>query len=167
MPDQKQSILLGALVTGLLSTSYLGFINLLCCAGVIIGSLVAVWHYTSTHNLTIPAGKGAVMGLITAIVGALFGFILTYVLMMIGIRHDLVITEWMLDAFGESMQPEQIDQMEEQINQPVSLGTHLLTINTVIGIIVSAIFGAVGGAIGAAIFKKGGEAPAESTPGMM
>ena len=44
MPDTKQSILMGALVTGILSTSYLSLINLLCCLGVIAGALVAVWH---------------------------------------------------------------------------------------------------------------------------
>ena len=58
MPDKQQSIILGGIVAGILSTSYLGFLNLLCCMGIIIGALVAVWHYTDTHELTIPSGTG-------------------------------------------------------------------------------------------------------------
>jgi hypothetical protein len=167
MPDQKQSILLGALVTALLSTSYLGFINCLCCAGVIIGGLVTVWHYTGTYQITIPAGKGAVMGLLAAILGAVIATILNYFLAEMGLGANEAIMNFFIENFGENMPPEQLEQMREQMEQNQSLGAYLL--NGLVGVLVSAIFGAIGGAIGAAIFQKGedgsasGEMPAGGT----
>jgi len=162
MPDQKQSILLGALVTALLSTSYLGFINCLCCAGVIIGAMVTVWHYTGTYQLTIPAGKGAVMGLLAATIGAVIATFLNYFLMEMGLGSNEAILNFFIENFGENMPPEQLEQMREQMEQGQTLGAYLL--NGVIGIVVSAIFGAIGGAIGASIFQKGDDSAAGEMP---
>ena len=93
MPDKKQSLILGAVVAALLSTSYLSFINCLCCAGMIIAGALTVWHYTSTNDLTIPAGQGAVMGLTAAAVGAFAAIFMNFVLIKMGIRADRAITE--------------------------------------------------------------------------
>jgi hypothetical protein len=155
MPSKQQSILLGGLVVGLLSTSYLGLINMLCCAGVIIGAVVAVWHYTDLNQLTITAGQGAVLGLSAAIVGWLISLVLNFVLIKAGIRSDLVISQFILDRFGDSMPPESYDQMVDQMNADITLGGYLL--NAIWGVLFSVVFGAVGGAIGAVIFKKGGD----------
>lgn len=159
MPDSKQSILLGALVTGLLSTSYLSYINILCCLGVIAGALVAVWHYTDTNELTIPTGKGAGLGTMAALGGTLIALVLNLVLIQVGIRHDLAIVEFMVNSFGDSMPPEQIEEMERQLEAPFEVGPYLL--NGVFGLAISAAFGAIGGSIGAKLFKKGGEEPTE------
>ncbi|QXD16369.1 DUF4199 family protein [Rhodocaloribacter litoris] len=159
MPSKNQSILLGGLVVGLLSTSYLGLINMLCCAGVLIGAVVAVWHYTSTYELTIPAGEGATIGALAALIGGLISLVLNFVLMKIGIRHDLVISQFMLERFGEGMPPEQYEQIREQMSQPVTLGSYLKQAWYGAVLIVTAIFGAIGGVLGAVLFKKGGEAP--------
>lgn len=157
MSAKQQSILLGGAVVALLSTSYLSFINFLCCLGVIAGALVAVWHYASTNQLTIKPGEGAVMGLLAGVVGGAIALVLNYILIQIGIRHDLAITDWMLDAFRDSMPPDQYREMMDQRNAPVTIGSYLGS--GMIGLLVSGIFGAIGGAIGAAIFKKGSESP--------
>jgi hypothetical protein len=159
MPDSKQSILLGALVAGLLSTSYLSYINILCCLGVIAGALAAVWHYTDTNELTIPTGKGAGLGTMAALGGTLIALVLNLVLIQVGIRHDLAIVEFMVNSFGDSMPPEQIEEMERQLEAPFEVGPYLL--NGVFGLAISAAFGAIGGSIGAKLFKKGGEEPTE------
>ncbi|GIV58505.1 MAG: hypothetical protein KatS3mg042_1418 [Rhodothermaceae bacterium] len=162
MPDKQQSILLGGLLVGLLSTSYLGLINMICCLGVLIGSVVAVWHYTSTYELTIPAGEGATIGALAAVLGGVISLVLNFVLMKLGIRHDLVISQFMLERFAESMPPEQLDQIREQMSQPVTLGTYLKQAWYGAGLIITAIFGAIGGALGAVMFKKGGALPEEA-----
>ena len=159
MSAKQQSILLGGLVVAVLSTSYLGFINCLCCAGIIIGAMASVWHYTSTNELTIPTGEGAVMGLSAALVGFFIAFIINYILITIGIRHDLAITQAILNNFGDQMPPEQVEAMEDQMDAAITIGSY--AINGLIGIVFSLIFGAIGGAIGAAVFKKG----KEETPG--
>ncbi|HMB91349.1 MAG TPA: hypothetical protein VKP65_10915 [Rhodothermales bacterium] len=153
MSPKGQSIFIGGIVVALLSTSYLGLINLFCCAGVIIGSMAAVWHYTSENELTVPAGEGAVMGLSAAALGVVIATIINFILIKMGIRHDLAMSGFIMEQFGGSMPPEQVEAMEEQMNQPVTVGAYL--VNGLVGIVVSVIFGAIGGAIGAAIFKKG------------
>jgi hypothetical protein len=159
MPDTKQSIILGALVTGILSTSYLGLINVLCCIGVIAGALVAVWHYTDMNELTIPTGKGAGMGAVAAVGGSAIAMILNLALIQFGIRHDLAVVEFMLNRFGDSLPPEQIEAMEAQLEAPFQLGAYFL--NALLGFVISAAFGAIGGAIGAKVFKKGGDEPTD------
>ncbi len=159
MPDKKQSILLGGLISGLLSTSYLGFINFLCCLGVIAGALAAVWHYTSTNELTIKTGEGAGMGALAGLVGYFVGNILTMLLMSMGVRHDLAANQFVLDRFGENMPPEQYDMMVAQIEKPFTLvgwvSENMLTL--VISALVVVAMGAIGGALGAKMFKKGGD----------
>lgn len=159
MPDSKQSILLGALVVGLLSTSYLSLVNLLCCLGVIAGALAAVWHYTDTNELTIATGKGAGLGAMAGLGGALIALVLNLVLILVGIRHDLAVTEFLINSFGGGMPPEQLEQLEAQLEAPFEIGPYLL--NGMVGFAVSAAFGAIGGAIGAKVFKKGGDEPTE------
>ncbi len=158
MPDQKQSILLGALVTGVLSTSYLGFINLLCCAGIIAGAMVAVWHYTETNRLTLASGQGAVMGLLTALGGVVISFAFNYLLSLIGLDAEEAVQRWILDFYEGTLPPEQIDQIREQMEAGQSWGQRIF--GGAVALVVASIFGAIGGAIGAAVFKKGGEEPA-------
>jgi Protein of unknown function (DUF4199) len=159
MPDKKQSILLGGLVAGLLSTSYLGMINFLCCAGVIIGAVVAVWHYTDTNEITLKVGQGAVLGLLAALVGWAVSFILNYILIKSGIRSDLMISQMILDRFGDSMPPDAYDQMMDAMNAELTFGKYVLS--AIWGVVASLIFGSIGGMIGAVIFKKGGDEPTE------
>lgn len=154
MQEKKQSIILGSAVVTVLSTSYLGFVNCLCCAGVIAGAMVAVWHYTSNNGITISAGEGAVMGLTVAIIGGLVSAVLDYVLIKMGIRADQAILQAVLDMMGDSMPPESYDQMVEQMEQEVTFGAFAL--QAILGVVIFSIFGAIGGAIGASIFKKGG-----------
>lgn len=157
MPEKKQSIILGAALVAVLSTSYLGLINCLCCAGVVIGALVAVWHYSSTNSITLTGGQGAVLGLTVALIGAAISAVLDYALMQAGIRVDQTIMQFILDRFGDQMPPESYDQLVEQMEETVTAGKFAL--QALFGVALSAGFGAIGGAIGASVFKKGGDDP--------
>lgn len=159
MPDTKQSIILGALVTGVLSTSYLGLINFLCCMGVLVGALVAVWHYTETNELTIPTGKGASMGAMAALGGLLMATVLNLILISVGINHELVLQEYMLNNFYDSLPPEQIEAIEAEMEAGKTLVQHFLGL--LIGGATFSVFGAIGGSIGAKVFKKGGDEPTD------
>lgn len=159
MPDKQQSVLLGSVVVALLSTSYIGYINFICCIGVVIGAMVAVWHYTDAHRLTIPAGRGAVLGLQAGLIGAVIALVLNYVLIRMGIRHDHAMVDLILNTLGDSLPPEQLDEMIEQRDAPVRLTPYLMQGS--LGVLLSGGFGALGGAIGAALFKKGTTEPPE------
>ena len=153
MSPKGQSILLGAGVVAVLSTSYLGFVNCLCCAGVIGGAMVAVWHYTTNNNLTIPAGEGAVIGLLAAVVGGIIAVILNLMLTGIGLGADEAIREFALEYLRDAVPPDQLDELEEQMEAGQTAGAIL--INGVCSVVIFAIFGAIGGVIGASVFKKG------------
>ncbi len=160
MQNKTQSILIGGIVAGILSTSYLGFINMLCCAGVIIGAVVGVWHYGKTYGVAVSTKEGAIIGILVAIVAVVISAILNYVLALAGIRADQMITQIMIDSFGANMPPEQLDEMERQMNAPVTLAT-FFGLNFLYGLIGSSIFGAIGGLIGSAITRK--NAPPSAT----
>lgn len=159
MPSRTQSILLGGLVVGILSTSVLGFINILCCAGVIIGAMVGVWHYTEEHQLTIESGQGAIIGALAGVVGAILAGVFNQILMALGLDFfSQGMREMMMQQFGGEMSPEQMEMMQQnQGGSPL-----FMLIGVAFNMVLFSIFGAVGGAIGASVFQKGGDQAAAS-----
>lgn len=153
MPSKTQSILIGALTVGILSTSYIGLINFACCLGVILGALVAVWHYTSTNSLTLTAGSGAGLGALAGVGGALIAAVLNYLLALAGLDATAVMNDWIIGQFGDQMQPEQIADMREQQANAKTIGG--IFQGLLFSVPLFALFGAIGGAIGSRIFKKG------------
>jgi hypothetical protein len=143
MQSKQQSILIGALVTGVLSTSVLGLINALCCAGVILGGMASVWHYTSTYDAAVDTGDGALMGALAGAGGAILAAILNYILLTLGLNFSQEIVMGMLQSLD-------VDTSQIPMEQSQDLGT--IAFNAVSSAILYAIFGAVGGAIGASVF---------------
>jgi hypothetical protein len=168
MPSRTQSIFIGGLVVGLLSTSVLGLINLACCAGVIIGAMVGVWHYTEEYQLTIPSGQGALIGALAGILGAIIAGILNQILVAAGLDFAAGFRETLMQMSNMEMTPEQMEAMEQQAQQG---NWFLMLAGTLFSMVLYAIFGAIGGAIGASVFQKGDDAseassaPAQPTNG--
>ena len=161
MPSKTQSILVGGLVVGLLNTSVLQVTAVLCCAGVIIGAMTGVWHYTTTYDLTISAGQGVLIGVGAAALGAVIAGILNYVLALAGLD---VLTQLMMDFVeNANLPPDQVEMIREQTTTSQGLSAVLLGIAT--NAVVFVIFGAIGGAIGASVFKRGGDTPGGGGPG--
>lgn len=156
MPSKTQSIILGGAIVGVLSP-LIGLVPVvggcISCFGYAIAGVVAVWHYTSTHELTIAGGSGAGMGALAGIVTALVGGLVSYVLIALDIAPGM---EQVMEGLAESgaMDDDQLDEIAEFIFSPVA---YLAFMG--VGAIFGAILGAVGGAIGASVFKKGGEFP--------
>lgn len=162
MPKKTPSILLGAvayavaaLITGFVtinggqSAQYLTMV--LCCVSALLGPAVAVWHYTTTHNVTVPAGTGAGLGAAAVVVGGLISYGITLLLQTIGIypSNDELMERQRDQLLAQGLEPEQIDgamQMAEMFSGPLGI---------VLNIIVAAVIGAIGGAIAASIFKRG------------
>ncbi|NBB75233.1 MAG: DUF4199 family protein [Bacteroidetes bacterium] len=160
MPNRTQSVLIGGLVVGLLSTSVLGLINLFCCAGVIIGAVVGVWHYTDDHQITIPSGQGALIGALCGVVGAVIAGVLNQILIVIGLDFAQAMQESMMQNFG--MSADQLEQMR-QMQRGQQGGLLWIIGGTLFNMVLFAVFGAIGGAIGASVFQKG-EGPPTGPP---
>lgn len=152
MPNRTQSVLIGGLVVGILSTSVLGLINILCCAGVIIGAVVGVWHYTEEHQLTIPSGQGALIGALCGVVGAIIAGVLNQILVAIGLDVTAALQESMMQNLG--MSADQLEQVR-QMQQGQQGGVLWIILGLLFNMVLFAVFGAIGGAIGASAFQKG------------
>lgn len=164
MPSRTQSILIGGLVTGILSTSVLGMINILCCAGVIIGAMAGVWHYTEENSLTIPSSQGALIGALCGVLGAVIAGVLNQILIAIGLDFGTAMQGQFMRNLG--MSAEQLEQMQ-QMQEAQQQGNWLWTIGgTLISMVLFAVFGALGGAIGASVFQKGDEQPGSPEGGV-
>ncbi len=152
MPEKGQSILLGGAAVGIAAA----IVNLIptvggciSCLLYIAAGIVAVWHYTDRHQLTITGGQGAGIGALAGIVAGVAAGVLGYVFQLIGIAPD-----WrtaMEQGFDQSgMDPAQMEQMLEWMSSPLFMIGIIL-----VSLIVAAILGAIGGAIGSSLFKRG------------
>lgn len=149
MASKQQSILIGGLVAGVLLTSYLAVINVLCCLGVVLGGVTAVWHFTATHREPVETGDGAVMGSLAGIAGLLVSTAMDYVLRPL----DMDIQSAMMGAMEALYTPEMMEQVRQQMDAAqAQQGIGAIVFNLLIGAVVTAVFGAIGGAIGAGFF---------------
>jgi len=152
MTPRQQSILIGAIVTGILSTSYLAFINVICCLGVIAGGAVATQQYTSRTGAAVESGDGAVLGALAGAGGAILSAFLDRALRPLGLDAQSI-QQSVMQNLSQDMQGQQMPPMMEQFQGDGSGGgAMILLLGVVFNAVVFAIFGAVGGAIGAAIF---------------
>lgn len=155
MTPRQQSILIGAVVTGILSTSYLGLINTLCCLGVIVGGLVTSQQYVARTGGPIQAGDGAVLGASAGAGGAIMGAIFDVALRPLNLDSQSIqqgLQEQLMENMGgQGMSPEMMEQMQGEGPGVLSvMGLTFLALN----IVVFAIFGALGGALGTALFGE-------------
>ena len=154
MTSRQQSVLVGAVATGILSTSYLGFINTLCCLGVIIGGVVTAQQYASRTGGPVESGDGAVLGALAGAGGAVLATLFDVVLRPFNLDSQSIqqgLQEQLMQGMngGQSVSPEVMQQMQGEGPGLLSvMGLAFLLLN----VIVFAIFGAIGGAVGAAIF---------------
>lgn len=166
MPSRTQSILIAGVAVGIIgivlaflaegaATSPMGGIVVClfsCLLGIGVG-LIATWHYTNTHNLTIPGGTGAAMGALAGLVSAAIGALKSVFDLVTG-RTAAMQQEVFRNLEAQGMNPEQMGPWIDFQFTPAGVAATIL-----IGVVLSAILGAVGGAIGAALFKRGGETP--------
>jgi hypothetical protein len=160
MPSKTQSILIGVAVSVVLGLAF-AFVaanagtigqtlaGCFACLVALAAPMAAVWHYTSTYNLTIPAGPGAGIGAAVGAIGAVVGGLLQRLFISIGVLPDPV--EQAREIYeAQGMSAEQIEQamgMVEAFSNPV--------MGIVFALVIGAVVGAVGGALGAVLFKKG------------
>ena len=162
MPSKTPSIGLGAAVYAIFSL-IIGFVainggtagqylvSVLCCLAALAGPFAAVWHYTSTNRLTIPAGTGAGLGAAAVVLGGIASYLITLVLQAINLypSSEEMIEMQRNQMIAQGLEPEAVEQamqMAEMFQGPLG---------AVVNLVIAAVIGAVGGAIAAAIFKKG------------
>jgi len=151
MTSRQHSIFVGALVIGILSTSYFSFINTICCLGVIIGGVVTAQQYAEAVP-TVQTADGAYLGALAGAGGAIIGGLLDRALRPIGLDSQSI-SQGFMEGMMQNMQGQQgfSPEMMEQF-QGDGGGIVIFLVGLLFNVILFAIFGAIGGAIGAALF---------------
>jgi hypothetical protein len=161
MTHRQQSILIGAVVTGVLSASYLSFINTVCCLGVIIGGMVAVQQYTSRTGRALQSGDGAVIGALAGVGGAVLGSVFDAALRPLNL-DSTSISQGMMEQWMQSMEGQQ--GMSPEMMQQFQGGEGSIMMFVVglgFSVVLYGIFGAIGGALGTAFFGEESDRPVE------
>ena len=165
MTGKFQSILLGAMIVGLLATilsliqfgvqsQILG--SVACCLIPTLGAIVATWHFASTNALTIPAGQGAMMGLSVALLGWVISTILSMLVALTGLMPSPFDVDAIVELAKESMVNQGNSQAE--IDTAVGFMRQYYLVLVAVTVVVYGLIGAVAGAIGANVFKHGAAA---------
>jgi hypothetical protein len=149
MSSKQQAIFVGAIVTGVLSTSYLAVINVLCCLGVILGGAIAVQQYTAIERTSVEAGDGALLGALAGAGGVIISTLLDQALKPFQLDSQSIMQD-ALQTYMENMQG--TDAMPQQALQGGDPGIGMMLVSLVFGLVLYGVFGAIGGAIGASIF---------------
>lgn len=158
MNPRQQSVLVGAILIGVLNTSYLSLINYLCCLGVIIGGIVTVQQFTKRAATGegvpgIGAGDGAALGALAGVGGAILGALFNLLLRPLELDSSSITEDWIQDMMSnmqgqEGMSPEMMQQFQD------GGGAMAIIFGLVVSAVIFAIFGAIGGAIGSAMFGE-------------
>ncbi len=153
MSDRMTSALIGGLAGGLLATVLTVFQNPvlsgLACLCYIVCGVVAVWHYTGEHAVTLRSGQGVGLGALAGVAGGVVASLLGFFFRAVGVLPDA------MEELENSGAMEQMEGTPMLGFVEFMAGPTGMMVVTVLAIGFGTILGLVGGAIGAAVFKKG------------
>ena len=154
-PDKKIPASYGGIIMGLISAiPFLGVVNCLCCAGILLGGFLAVVFYKNNFTPDTPpftAGDCMAVGALAGIVGAVVDTLLSIVFVAL---FGNVAQEFILGILRDmSLQiPEELmNAIEEALTQG-TMGFAII-MSFFSALVLDSLFGLLGGLIGYAIFK--------------
>lgn len=154
-PDKFIPALYGGIIIGIISSvPFLNFINCLCCAGVILGGILAVYFYKQNFTPDTPpftSGECLQVGLYAGIMGAIIGTILSSIFHLL---FGNVIGEFILEYLRTTelgIPEEVIESVEKTLSQQLTF-LSIIT-DLILSIILYSLFGILGGIIGYNLFK--------------
>jgi hypothetical protein len=144
--NKLKPALLGGLIVGILSA--IPFLNYCCCIWAIGGGLLAGFLYIKSSLVPVKVGEGAVVGVLTGIVGAILYFCIS---VPIGYFFSSAQVEETLTRAGVQLPP------------GVS-GLLLFVLAGLIGGLILLVLAIIGGLIAVPIFEKRKDAPPPPPP---
>ncbi len=148
-PDKLRPALIGGALIGIISAiPVISWINCFCCAGVIIGAILAVHLYNKNlGGLELTSSEGVVIGLMAGASGALISTILTSMITG-GVKRQI---DQILEYSTEI--PPEIQDVLIHI-QEMGGNLFFIIVGLVFSLIIFSIFGIIGGLIGVSILRK-------------
>lgn len=161
MPDNFRSILFGsALIAVIGLVPYMSLINAFCCMGLLLAGAITVYHYTTTHHLTLTSGEGFRLGVYTGVLGGLTTLVISYSLQLFlgyipGSELLAILKKLQLSMVQND--PEMTREIESAYRevQDSELSVVQMVFGTLVTMTVDPVFTGIGGAIAANLFKRG------------
>lgn len=159
-PSKFTPVIISSVIIVVISLfPFLNFINLLCCAGVIIGGAAGTAYYNKqlkNAGAQIKYKDGAAIGVLSGIISALIVVIGTTLMTMLVSQNPIPQIYEMLDMQGLDIPPE-IDKFLQQISDEYSkqgFSITLTIVTLIVDLIAYPVFSAIGGMLAVAIFSK-------------
>jgi hypothetical protein len=153
-PSKLMPALYGGAIAGVISgIPFLSLINCLCCAGVMLGGVLAVFFYKKELPEGMPgltSGDGVALGALAGVFSAIVTLVLTALfLFTIGNVAGEMVYNMVEGMFGDQMPPEALEGMRRDMETG-----GLSAMSVILTLIIHPVFGLLGGLIGAAIWKS-------------
>lgn len=153
-----------AIIAGLIAGLLIAVPYTSCCLWAILGGLLAGYLYVKKSPTIVQTGEGAVVGLITGLIGGIVQlFVGLPLVIMIGIP-------WMgaIISLLERIDPRQADRMQRTMeamqNRPFFEQLITRLPGAMLGFVLTIVFTTIGGLIAVAIFEKRARTPATPPP---
>lgn len=137
----------------------LNLINLLCCAGIILGGASGTFYYArqlEKNGMMIKNKDGIMIGLLAGIISAILYVIFSTLFIMLSKQNPVEMIYKMSDQYGFRWPPESERILKQVFEEYRTKGFSVIMISVelVSRIISHCIFGPVGGLLVASIFNK-------------
>ncbi len=164
-PDKlRVSLICGAVIGAVWAIPGLSLINCCCCAGVILGGVLAVYLYRQdfTEDMQpMESSDAVILGIMTGGVAAvatmIFGLLITALFGDVAGEMARALLGSLIDRMEESgsMPPEALDQLKEEFERSVTQSKTFVGIMTdlFLNLIINPLFAMLGALIGFSMFK--------------
>ncbi len=159
-PSKFAPVLISSVIMIVLSLfPVLNLINLICCAGIIIGGAAGTYYYAKQLDKAgqvIQNKDGIMIGLLAGIISAIVYVILSTLITMIAKQNPVELVYEMTQQYGFNIPPESENILKQIFNDYNQNGFSFFMIGAqLISTMVSnCIFGPLGGLLAASMYNK-------------
>jgi uncharacterized protein involved in cysteine biosynthesis len=173
MPEKtnklRVSIISGSVIALVSSIPGLNLINCCCCAGIILGGVLAVYLYKQEHEEGAPpleSSDGLILGVTSGVISAFVTTILNVLIMALFGDIAAEFIRSFIDQLLEmaNVPPETAEQLQSQMDASMAEAKTFLGVmkELLLNLLIHPLFAMLGGLIGYSIFKA--KKPAEFHP---
>lgn len=138
---------------------FVNLLNLLCCAGIILGGASGTWYYArqlQKAGQVIQNKDGMMIGLLSGIISAFIYVIFSTMIIMLSKQNPVELVYKMTEQYGFNIPPESekmlrtvYEDYQKNGFSPIMIGVELFS-----RIVSHCIFGPIGGLLVASIINK-------------
>jgi len=159
-PSKFTPVIISAFVMLVMSLfPVINLLNLLCCAGIILGGAAGTWYYArqlEKSGQVIQNKDGMMIGLLAGIISAFIYVIFSTMIIMLSKQNPVELVYKMTEQYGFNIPPESekmlrtvYEDYQKNGFSPIMIGVELFS-----RIVSHCIFGPLGGLLAASIINK-------------